>query len=62
VTDTSPRTVEQTAAALNLSPATIRSWIAHRRIGVVRLGRCVRVPSAEIQRLLERGYVAAERS
>jgi excisionase family DNA binding protein len=56
-----PRTVAETATALSLSPATIRSWIASRRIGVVRLGRAVRVPSTEIARLLEAGYVPAGR-
>ncbi len=54
-----PRTVSQAAAELNLSQGTIRAWIAQRRIGIVRLGRAVRVPSAEIQRLLDSGYVPA---
>jgi excisionase family DNA binding protein len=55
-----PRTVTQAAAELNMSQGTIRSWIAQRLIGFVRLGRSVRVPSAEIQRLLDRGFVPAE--
>jgi excisionase family DNA binding protein len=55
-----PRTVRQAAAKLNAAQGTIRSWIASRRIGFVRLGRAVRVPSTEIQRLLEAGYVPAE--
>ena len=38
-TDIQPRTVEQAAAELNLSRATIRAWIAQRRLGHVRLGR-----------------------
>ena len=37
--DSQPRTVEQTAVELNLSKATIRAWIAQRRLGHVRLGR-----------------------
>jgi excisionase family DNA binding protein len=57
-----PRTVEQAAAELNLSRATIRAWIAQRRLGHVRLGRAVRIPAQEIQRLLEVGYVPPERS
>ncbi len=56
-----PRTVEQAAEELNLSPATIRAWIAQRRLGHVRLGRAVRVPAAEIQRVLEVGYVPPAR-
>jgi excisionase family DNA binding protein len=57
-----PRTVEEAAAELNLSRATIRAWIAQRRLGHLRLGRCIRVPTAEIQRLLEGGYVPPERN
>ena len=60
--DSQPRTVEQAAAELNLSEATIRAWIAQRRLGHVRLGRAVRIPAHEIQRILEAGYVPPERS
>jgi excisionase family DNA binding protein len=56
-----PRTVAEAAAELNLSQGTIRAWIASRRIGFVRLGRAIRVPSAEIRRLLDAGYVPAGR-
>ena len=55
-----PLTVLQAADALNVSPLTVRAWIAQRRIGFVRLGRAVRVPANEIQRLLDRGFVPAE--
>ena len=57
-----PRTVEQAANELNLSQATIRSWIAQRRLGHVRLGRAIRIPAGELRRVLEAGYVPAERS
>lgn len=57
-----PRTVEQAAAELNLSRATIRAWIAQRRMGHVRLGRAIRIPSEEIRRLLTAGYVPPARS
>ena len=56
-----PRTVQQAAAELNLSHRTLGGWISQRRIGVLRLGRCVRVPAAEIQRLLDASYEPAER-
>lgn len=59
--DGHPRTVEQAAAELNLSQATIRAWIAQRRLGYVQLGRAIRIPAAEIRRLLEAGYVPPER-
>jgi excisionase family DNA binding protein len=53
------RTVEQAATDLNVSIHTIRAWIASRKIGVVRLGRAVRVPSSEISKLIERGTIPA---
>lgn len=60
-TDNQPRTVEQAAQELNLSKATIRAWVAQRRLGCVRLGRAVRIPVAEIKRVLDLGYVPPER-
>ena len=60
--DNQPRTVEQAAAELNLSKATIRAWIAQRRLGHIRLGRAIRVPVAEIQRVLQTGFVPAGRT
>jgi excisionase family DNA binding protein len=60
-TDNQPRTVEQAAEELNLSRATIRAWIAQRRLGHVRLGRAIRIPPEEIRRVLEAGYVPAAR-
>ena len=61
-TDNQPRTVEQAAEELNLSKATIRAWIAQRRLGHIRLGRAIRVPVAEIQRVLQAGFVPAGRT
>lgn len=60
--DDQPRTVQQAAAELNLSRATIRAWIAQRRLGHVRLGRAIRIPAGEIRRVLEAGYIPPERS
>jgi excisionase family DNA binding protein len=56
-----PRTVAQAATELNLSRATLRAWIAQRRLGHIRLGRAIRVPAAEIWRVLDAGYVPAAR-
>jgi excisionase family DNA binding protein len=53
-------TVDQTAQLLGLKVVTIRSWIASRMMGHVKLGkRAVRVPESEIQRLLDKGFVPA---
>jgi excisionase family DNA binding protein len=52
-----PLTCRAAAEALNLSEPTIRAWIARRKIGVIRLGRAVRIPFSEIQRLIDAGTI-----
>lgn len=54
-----PLTVAEAATALTVSVPTIRNWISHRRISFVRIGRSIRIPASEIQRLLEDGLVPA---
>jgi excisionase family DNA binding protein len=52
-----PRTVQETADELGLSVHTVRAWIAQRRLAHIRLGRAVRVPQAEIARILSENTV-----
>jgi excisionase family DNA binding protein len=47
--------VSEVAGRLNVSTACIRRWILRRQIGVVKLGRLVRVSSSEIDRLIDSG-------
>jgi excisionase family DNA binding protein len=54
--------VPEAAAMLALSPKTVWQWIGARRISVVRLGRAVRVPQIEIDRLTEEGTTPARRA
>lgn len=56
-----PRTVREAAEELGLSVHTIRAWIASRRLGHLRLGRAIRIPAAEIRRVLEQSTVPAVR-
>lgn len=51
--------VPDAAEALTLKQKTIRAWIAARRIESVRIGRSVRVPLHEVERLIEKGTVPA---
>lgn len=53
--------VPEAAEMLALSQKTIWQWIGERRIEVVRLGRAVRVPLSEIERLIEAGTTPARR-
>jgi len=48
-------TVAEFAAAANVSIACTRRWILERRLTVVKLGRCVRIPSTELDRLIAEG-------
>lgn len=53
--------VPEVAELLALSEKTVWAWIGGRRIGVIRLGRAVRVPVSEIDRLVEEGTTPARR-
>ena len=57
MSDRQLRTVRQVAEELGLAPVTIRTWMAQRRLRYIRLGRAVRIPVGEIQRLIETGTV-----
>ena len=50
-------TVQHAAAELTVSPHTLRAWITQRRIAHVKLGRAVRIPATEIERLIQQGTV-----
>jgi len=52
-------TLPEAAAKLKLSTVTLRAWAARRRIATVKLGRSVRVPEREIERLIEAGLTPA---
>jgi excisionase family DNA binding protein len=56
-----PRTVSEAAEELGLSVHTIRAWVATRRIAHLRLGRAIRIPAAEIRRIIDMSTVPAVR-
>ena len=49
-------TVFQAAEILGSKEHTVREWIAQGRIGVIRLGRSVRVPESELYRITSQGW------
>jgi excisionase family DNA binding protein len=53
-------TVRQAGERLGLRESTLRAWIAQRRIGIVRLGRAIRIPLEEIDRLIAQGTIPAK--
>jgi excisionase family DNA binding protein len=48
-------TIAGAATLLGMSPRTLRAWVGARRVGVIRLGRCVRVSHSELDRLMHAG-------
>jgi excisionase family DNA binding protein len=52
-------TIDTFAQKLNMSPHTIRAWIAQHRLGYVKLGAAIRIPTSEIERLVKSGFTPA---
>jgi excisionase family DNA binding protein len=52
-------TIPDAADYLGVRPSTIRQWVWRRKIDVVRIGRCVRIPLEACDRIIERGTVPA---
>ena len=46
-------TVQETAAILRVSPATVRRYIASRRLPAVRVGRALRVSKEDVEGLCQ---------
>jgi excisionase family DNA binding protein len=52
--------VEEAADLLTVKPSTLRAWLQTRRIGKVRIGRrAVRIPTAEVERIIAEGTIPA---
>jgi excisionase family DNA binding protein len=48
-------TVPTFAAELGVTPACIRRWILERKITIIKVGRLVRVPASEVERIMQLG-------
>lgn len=53
-------TLGQAAEQLAVSIATLRSWVWHKKIEVVRIGRCVRIRQEVLDELVAKGIVPAK--
>lgn len=49
-------TVEEFADELRVTRACVRKWILTRKVGVVKVGRLVRLRSSELRRIIDEGY------
>ncbi|PYV99248.1 MAG: hypothetical protein DMG89_08500 [Acidobacteria bacterium] len=50
-------TLKEFASELSISEALARKWQRNGKLRVTKLGRCVRVPQEEIERLIAVGVV-----
>jgi excisionase family DNA binding protein len=53
-------TIPQFATALSVTVACVRRWMIEKRVSVVKLGRLVRIPASEVDRLIADGFRPAE--
>jgi excisionase family DNA binding protein len=59
--DESFLTVAEIAALLKVDPMTIGNWISRGELPAMRVGRRVRIPRADFDRLIEAGYIGTGR-
>ena len=54
-------TVTEFADALRVKPSCVRRWIREEKVTIVHVGRLVRIPSAEVNRIIHEGTRPARR-
>ena len=52
--------IQEAAAAIGLSPWTVRAYVRQGRIRGVRIGRRVLIEPRELERLVESGHITEE--
>lgn len=52
-------TIREAGERLALKPATIRSWLAKRKLPRVNCGRAVRIPAEAVSEFIERNTIPA---
>lgn len=51
--------VAEVARRLGLKEGTVRLWLSRRKLAYVKLGRAVRIPEAEVERLIKENLIPA---
>jgi excisionase family DNA binding protein len=54
--------VEEFADVLNITVACARRWVLERKVTTIKLGRLIRIPDSEVQRLIDSGIRPARPS
>ena len=47
--------VHQFADSLGITVAAVRRWLLERRVTHIKIGRCVRIPESEVDRIIDAG-------
>jgi excisionase family DNA binding protein len=55
-------TIQDFANILQVTTACVRRWISERKITTVKIGRLVRIPAEEIEKLVRKGTRPAQDS
>jgi excisionase family DNA binding protein len=55
MTESELLTIEEFAKALRVKPSCVRRWITEQKITICHIGRLVRIPRREVDRLIEQG-------
>jgi excisionase family DNA binding protein len=53
-------TIPEFAAALRIKPSCVRRWFSESRVTRVHIGRLVRIPESEIERIVQLGTRSAK--
>lgn len=48
-------TIPEFAARLKITTACVRRWIVEKRVTTIKLGRLVRIPASEAERMIDDG-------
>ena len=48
-------TIDEFASALQITRACVRRWVGERKITIVKVGRLVRIPQSELERVISIG-------
>ena len=55
-------TILEFANELSMSPKTVWAWKAARKVTVVKVGRNVRIPATEVERIIAAGTIPARQA
>lgn len=52
--------VPEFGAALGITTSGIRRWVLERKVSYIKIGRLIRIPATEVDRLIAEGFRPAK--